>query len=162
MRTLLLIGLITVAIPAFSASPRIRGEMFAAKLGCGDSPTGLQRAYAYFNGTSLDDWTAESAALHREKLPDGSIIGVKIEPVPPSYYERTPFRDMNYAAEMVEVSLFDLSHDTPRLLGRNFAGASSIQSYFGKVASDKPFDLTHAGLTLVLEKTNCVPLMASR
>ena len=138
------------------------GEMFAATLGCGDSPAGLQRVYAYFNGASLDDWTADSAAVHREKLPDGSIIGVKIAPVPASYYERTPFRDMHYAAELVEVSLFDMNGDTPRLLGHSFAGASSIQSYFGKAASDKPLDLTHAGLTLVLEKTSCVPLTASR
>ena len=162
MKTSLLIGLIVMAIPAFAASPQIRGEMFAATLGCGDSPAGLQRVYAYFNGASLDDWTADSAAVHREKLPDGSIIGVKIAPVPASYYERTPFRDMHYAAELVEVSLFDMNGDTPRLLGHSFAGASSIQSYFGKAASDKPLDLTHAGLTLVLEKTSCVPLTASR
>jgi len=166
MKALWLSSLILLSLSAQAnadtTTSRTQEEMWAAKLGCGNSQVGSQRVYAYFNGASLDSWNADPAAMHQEKLPDGSNIGVKIEPVPASYYARTPFRDMHYAAELVKVSLFDMSHGTPRLLLHNFAGASSTQSYFGDVAPDKPLDLNAAGLTLVLQKASCVPLTASR
>ena len=162
MKALLLIGTLALSFSAYAGNSTSRGKAWAASLGCGDSPHGRQRVYAYSGSTQLEGWNVDPNAVHREKLPNGYTVGVKIEPVAASVYRSTPFRNMRYSPELVKVSLYDVSFERPRMLDSKFAGANSIQSYNDKNDASHGVSLGSPGLTLILQKPTCVPLVATQ
>lgn len=105
----------------------------------------------------LAHWTVVAGETRPVVLPNGFHLGVKIEPASPETYADMARRmDARYVPEMVEITLFDLTTSIPRELTHTWGGANSLQGYGPHGGADRVDAVGSPGVTLFLNKANCV------
>lgn len=121
----------------------------------------VQRVFLGSAGQSLDAWDVTSNAIHEVQLANGFRLGVKIEPLTAEKRAELA-KAVKYLPEMVEISLFDLSADSPKLIAHTFGGANSVQGYGPRGGADRVDELGAAGIELLLFKAVCVAALDTK
>ncbi|MEO8385871.1 MAG: hypothetical protein ABI583_11560, partial [Betaproteobacteria bacterium] len=154
---------ITLALCSFSI---VFGACNAAA-SCLTSGERTQSVTLSSGGMGIDDWEVYSAEIHRTKLANGFELGLQIEPATKAKYgdllktakkfgelvkvNKTPAYD-----ELVKISVYDMSGETPKLLTSTWGGANSMQGYGPKGGADRVDAVGEPGINLWLHKAVCV------
>ncbi len=115
-----------------------------------------QSVYLSSGSRDIERWESVYGVIHRSTLPNGFVIGVKLDPVAARDYRemmaRAPWPAMD---ELVRVTLYDLSGAEPKTIASTTSGANSLQRFgLGGVAGVK--GLPDPPVTLWLHKAVCV------
>ena len=101
----------------------------------------------------LEIWAVDGSEIHSLKLPNGFDAGVLVEPLTQEMY-RERFPEKSQVIEMVKITVFDVSNESPEEVVVGWGGANSWQGF-----KLKPFG--PGGLNLMLTKPVCVKLDAN-
>jgi hypothetical protein len=105
----------------------------------------------------LAHWTVVAGETREVVLPNGFRLGIKIEPASQEEYADLARRmEARYVPEMVEITLFDLTTPVTSELTHTWGGANSIQGYGPHGGADRVDAVGSPGVTLLLNKANCV------
>ena len=89
-----------------------------------------QRALVSSADKDVDGWVVNPGEMHKITLPKGTQIGLQITPATAEKYRELLKKTGRTAfPELVEISIFDLSPETPRLISHTWGGANSLQRY---------------------------------
>jgi len=103
----------------------------------------------------VTEWIVEHGVMKAVELPNGVNLGVEID-----YPEQEKMQELSAKArhvpEMVKISLFDLSGDTPKQLTYTYGGTNSLQGYGARGGADRVDLLGDPGIELTLLKPVCL------
>ncbi len=89
-----------------------------------------QSVALFVEGRQIDRWDIASSETHRVRLPQGFELGLQIEPATAEKYReilaKTKWRSV---AELVKITLLDMSTVPPQELSTTWGGANSKQGF---------------------------------
>lgn len=88
-----------------------------------------QRISLSIAGQEFEQWEVDGSSIRNVLLPKGFKLGVKIEPATGDVYRRSLKNSSKGASELVKISLYDMSADSPKMLSTTWGGSNSIQSF---------------------------------
>lgn len=115
---------------------------------CKDSPERKQLVYLDWGDEAVAIWEANTSEMYQTTLPNNFKIGVTIDDSPPVLDE--------WSVESVQIRIFDLQTDEPKLVAHNGGGANSIQGYRNIGGARSEEDSEVPGISLYLLKPVCV------
>lgn len=105
----------------------------------------------------IERWQVKPNEIHRNRLPNGFELGLKIEPAPAETYAEIFARTKSKAFdELVKISVYDMSGTEPKLLTQTGGGANSKQGYGPRGGADGVPAIGEPGIELWLHKPACV------
>ena len=112
------------------------------------------------NGNNIDNWQVDTNAIKNIALPNGFALGVKIEPATKAKYTELA-KAWPHMPEMVKITLYDMTANTPRQLTYTWGGANSIQGYGALGGADRVNVLGSPGIKLILHKASCAKIKSA-
>jgi len=125
-------------------------------LPCKNSPARGQLVFLDWGREPVDVWEAIPFEMHRVTLPNKYVIGVTINEAPENVYQEAFDARGGFAVEMIEVSVFDLQGESPKLVGHNFAGSNSKQGYRDIGNPESDVAAKKKGIHLLLINPVCI------
>lgn len=105
----------------------------------------------------IDRWEVTDADIHRTRLANGFELGLRIEPATlEKYRELLARRPAPAVPELVKISVFDMSGESPKLLTMTWGGANSKQGYGPRGGANRVEAIGEPGIELWLHKAVCV------
>lgn len=99
-------------------------------------------------------WDATSPKIQEVALPNGFHLGVLVEDANAEKY-RQLHQHSRFVPELVHITLYDMTHPTPRVLTDTWGGANSLQAYGPEGGADRVTEVGQPGVTLFLERPLC-------
>ena len=116
---------------------------------------GVQKIKLTYDAKELDNWSGVSSAVRKISLPNGFVLGMKIEQGAREVYERSMESTGQPWPELVKITLYDYTSTQPRYLTSTWGGSNSLQGYGPKGGADRVDELGGNGIVLQLEKPAC-------
>jgi hypothetical protein len=115
-----------------------------------------QQIQATVKDKVIDQWSGTSDTIRSVSLENGFKLGIKIEETSrekyEAYLERTK---QTKVAELVRISLYDMTGTAPRKITSTWGGTNSKQGYGPRGGADRVDEVGESGILFVLSKANC-------
>ena len=120
-----------------------------------------QRVVVEADSKQIAQWVGLSTNQHEVVLANNFKLGLKVEAASRERYETILAQTKQASfAELVKISLYDLTADKPRLMTTTYGGSNSLQGYGLKGGAARVDELGTSGITLRLLKPNCLSAAA--